>query len=493
MDTGIQEFFRNKTVFLTGGSGFLGKVVIEKLLRTTEVKRIYSLFRPKRGVSIGERVSVWEKDSIFEVLLKTKPDALQRVCPIAGDCQQPDLGLCELDKGLLVSEVQVVIHGAATVRFDEAMHLSLAINVRATRLMLQLAKRMTQLVSFVHVSTAYSNSVATDIDERFYPEHLRDGSDKILALGELLSAETIDNMTSALVGSFPNTYTYTKALAEDVIRREAGNLCIFRPSIIMPVCKEPEVGWTEGLNGPQALIFGIARGVVRVLTFDSNSKFNLVPVDYCANVILACAWTTGTNIGHAEKPPIYTFGSTRKNQLCLKNFLELGFSFINRNPLNNVLWYPFLIRFPPLLFPFAAFFFHTLPGYFLDALLRLNGRKPILGKVYSKIHKNIALLGPFMRTTFNFGMSNTQGLLETLSKKDRFMYDFDMDRLDWDHYFQGAFSGMRKHIANEPITEESIASGLKLHRRFKVLHYGLTILLLSLILYGLWMLAKFVF
>jgi len=43
----------------------------------------------------------------------------------------------------------------------------------------------------------------------------------------------LDNMESALLGSFPNTYTYTKALAEDVILKEAGGLplCIFRPAV----------------------------------------------------------------------------------------------------------------------------------------------------------------------------------------------------------------------------------------------------------------------
>lgn len=167
------------------------------------------------------------------MLLRTKPDALQRVCPIAGDCLDPDLGISQSDQRILTAEVQIVIHGAATVRFDEALHISLAINVRATRLMLQLAKQMTQLVSFVHVSTAYSNCVVHDIAERFYPEHLNCSSDKILAVGELVSNKLLDAMEPSLVGSFPNTYTYTKALAEDVILREAGNLplSIFRPAI----------------------------------------------------------------------------------------------------------------------------------------------------------------------------------------------------------------------------------------------------------------------
>lgn len=129
--------------------------------------------------------------------------------------------------------VQVVIHGAAIVRPDEALHLSLATNVRATRQMLELAKQMIRLVSFVHVSSAYSHHSVSPIEERFYPEHLSCRSDRILALSELLGDELLDKLTPVLVGSFPNTCLYTKALAEDVILREAADLplCILRPSI----------------------------------------------------------------------------------------------------------------------------------------------------------------------------------------------------------------------------------------------------------------------
>lgn len=49
------EFYRDKEIFLTGGSGVLGKGVIEKLLRSTEVKRIYMLLRARKGVSTEDR------------------------------------------------------------------------------------------------------------------------------------------------------------------------------------------------------------------------------------------------------------------------------------------------------------------------------------------------------------------------------------------------------------------------------------------------------
>lgn len=170
---------------------------------------------------------------IFQPLLDAKPTAFDKVRAIAGDCIEADLGISEGDRKLLASEVQIVIHGAATVRFNQSLHVALAINTRATRLMIQLAKEMRNLQSYVHVSTAFSNCVVDYIEERFHTELLTRSSDQVLTLFEKESSETIDNMTTDLLGPFPNTYTYTKALGEDVVRREAENLpiSIFRPAI----------------------------------------------------------------------------------------------------------------------------------------------------------------------------------------------------------------------------------------------------------------------
>lgn len=53
----IKDFYREKNVLLTGGTGYIGKMIIEKLLRTTEVKNIYLIVRPKEDVGIDKRVS----------------------------------------------------------------------------------------------------------------------------------------------------------------------------------------------------------------------------------------------------------------------------------------------------------------------------------------------------------------------------------------------------------------------------------------------------
>lgn len=58
----IQQFYVGKTIFITGASGFMGKVLIEKILYScSEVKEVIILVRPKRGKSGQQRVDDFAK------------------------------------------------------------------------------------------------------------------------------------------------------------------------------------------------------------------------------------------------------------------------------------------------------------------------------------------------------------------------------------------------------------------------------------------------
>lgn len=57
----VGEWYKGKSIFITGGTGFMGKVLIEKLLFSCgDVDTLYVLMRPKRGKSVQERL-----DNIF--------------------------------------------------------------------------------------------------------------------------------------------------------------------------------------------------------------------------------------------------------------------------------------------------------------------------------------------------------------------------------------------------------------------------------------------
>ena len=96
-------------------------------------------------------------------------DAISKVIPIAGDITLPGLGISPEDAAVLAEKVSVVIHSAATVKFDEPLKKSIKINVEGTKKILDLARTMKNLSSVVHVSTAYSNCERPEISEIIYP------------------------------------------------------------------------------------------------------------------------------------------------------------------------------------------------------------------------------------------------------------------------------------------------------------------------------------
>ena len=53
----VAEFYAGKNVFVTGGTGFIGKVLLEKLMRSCpDINAIYCLVRPKKGLTPWERL-----------------------------------------------------------------------------------------------------------------------------------------------------------------------------------------------------------------------------------------------------------------------------------------------------------------------------------------------------------------------------------------------------------------------------------------------------
>lgn len=65
----IQQYFAGSTAFVTGGTGFLGRLLVEKLLRTCkDLKKIYLLVRPKKGKTPQQRFNDYFNDPVGAVL-----------------------------------------------------------------------------------------------------------------------------------------------------------------------------------------------------------------------------------------------------------------------------------------------------------------------------------------------------------------------------------------------------------------------------------------
>lgn len=68
MVSNVIDFYNDKTIFITGGTGFLGICLIEKLLRSIpDIKNIYLLLRSKKGKQINERLEEFKKNSVRNI------------------------------------------------------------------------------------------------------------------------------------------------------------------------------------------------------------------------------------------------------------------------------------------------------------------------------------------------------------------------------------------------------------------------------------------
>lgn len=87
-------------------------------------------------------------NQVFEKLKQIDKEEKFRhkIVPIEGDCSLPGLGMSELDREKLIQNCHIILHAAATVRFDEKLKLAIAINVNGTKEIMLLARELEQLV-----------------------------------------------------------------------------------------------------------------------------------------------------------------------------------------------------------------------------------------------------------------------------------------------------------------------------------------------------------
>ena len=96
---GVREFYNDKCILLTGVTGFVGKVLLERLLSTTpRIGKFYILIRPKKNMTLQDRLNKEIFNSeIFEPMFKKWPEYRkilnERVIPIKGDLLDDNLGM----------------------------------------------------------------------------------------------------------------------------------------------------------------------------------------------------------------------------------------------------------------------------------------------------------------------------------------------------------------------------------------------------------------
>lgn len=91
-----------------------------------------------------------------------------------------------------------------------------------------------------------------------------------------------------LIGNYPNTYTFTKSMAERTLKKKQSRIpiSVVRPSIIICCYKDPFIGWTDTLSAAGGITFGIGTGLMQNMHADTSSIIDCIPCDTVTNSVI---------------------------------------------------------------------------------------------------------------------------------------------------------------------------------------------------------------
>ncbi len=262
-----------ETFFITGFPGFIANRLLERLART-ECDFIL-LVQPSLAARAHEEI-----DRIASLTGRNRAD----FTIVEGDIAEPKLALTAPDLELVRQQTTHVFHLAAVYDLAVPEDIALRVNVGGTRNVVDLARSLSHLKHFHHVSTCY---VAGKRE------------------GVILETELRHE------AGYRNYYEESKYLAELEVDSAKAELpvTIHRPSV---VCGDSRTGETGKYDGVYYLIHYLLRwpSLLSMINIGNHKvSLNLVPVDFVVDAMAALAFderAIGKTLQLSDPAPLTT-------------------------------------------------------------------------------------------------------------------------------------------------------------------------------------------
>ena len=377
----VRETLRGKRILLIGATGFIGKVWLANILADVpDTARICVLVRRNRSTPAKERFYKKVSTSpVFENLAKTFGSRFcelleERIEVIEGDLTKPMLGAEEAVAARLARETDLIINSSGLTDFNPDLREALSANVESVAHLLAFLRK-TDHAALLHLSTCYATGehdgrITEHLTANYIPKQTSgfDAEQEWLSLQELIrateakadspavldelrkaalsrraSARTLEGtalenqirknrtrwVRQALMDAgtqrarelgWPNTYTFTKSLAESlIVKRGAGlPIAIVRPSIVESSLEKPFRGWNEGVNTSASLSYLLGT-YFRQLPTNERKCLDLIPVDEVTRGMTLI----GAALVERRHEPLYQLATSVTNPCNMRRSIEL--------------------------------------------------------------------------------------------------------------------------------------------------------------------------
>ncbi|CAD6202266.1 unnamed protein product [Miscanthus lutarioriparius] len=454
---GVAEFLGGKNFLITGGTGFLAKVLIEKILRTNpDVGKIYVLIKAKDSEAALRRLQNEVVDTeLFKCLQEIHGEGYDsfiatKLVPVVGDVREANVGIAPDLADEIADQVDVIINSAANTTFDERYDVAMEINTVGPFRIMSFAQQFRQLKLFLQVSTAYVNGQRQGL---VLENPFRMGDTIAKELGSSSGSEE----EGAKLHGWQDTYVFTKAMGEMVINSMRGEIPVvtIRPSVIESTWRDPFPGWMEGNRMMDPVILYYGKGQLSGFLADPDGVLDVVPADMVVNATLASMAKHGGGAASGPGMHVYHVSSSTVNPLVFGDLSRFLFHHFTRCPYSDAAGQPILV--PPMrLFDTMEQFASYVET---DALLRSvrasSSSSPALAQrardlCARSVEQTVHLGSIYQPYTFyggRFDNGNTEALFAAMSPAERARFHFDVRSVDWRDYITNVhIPGLRKHV-----------------------------------------------